>query len=1121
MPILTCSLLTGCVSVAIPMASPLQAINEGQNLPSASSKSHEQQFSLDENSLSKPSKDYNLVNDSNIYLKPDLESISDVLFMKDDRYFIALGSGSKTITLKDSYTGQTKKRYPVQLGGGLMGNTYDMALHPNQKLLAVSGYFDSPTMGGNSSIKIFDIETEKIVAHAKSHIASPKELKFSSDGKYLFSIGMDSFIIVFETKTFTPIKQIPFFDDQPLNGEFSKPKIAIINKQDDYHIIATWNNNIAIFSMKSGEKLNHFKHPYNIHSISYNDYNSHISIVSSNILYQGGAGGKGQSSVIVLDENLKIVQPLPFPVDKYQKAPMKTLFSPDNSILAIASAEKIVLYDVKNGYKKIREIITKEFKKYQADMRLLSFKNNHQLVICDMQWIPTLVDIHTLQREELSSVLTRDLKNAVAIQGNIIKWQAHNDKELEKEISFDLATTQFITSSIKPIVPPFENDKYLLTKSSKYRADKHFIVKTKGSLSKVKYVGLPVDLVLNTAGFYKDYIISLGYGTVSIFKADGSLIAELYGHNDSIYSFAIDGDRLITTGFDNIINIWDLSQIDESQIKYLNFKDMIPEKQIAMKSIYPKINFDSQGTKAIVEQMIAGENDPKTGEIFTLHYLLFKPQVIKPLVSFFPLENKEWIMWTPEGYFNASENAAKSLYYHINQGYAKEAKIVTMDKLYDHFFRPDLVKLKLQGEDISKYTGGITYKEVLKNLPPTVSIASVNGSAMSAMDKKANLASPIAKLSFNVTENNGGSGLIRIYQEGKLVKTIGSGQVHRQSADADIKAQEAQIDKKSKEAQTIYLAKVEDTVTKSLGREFNANELIETVTIDNGAAISTKGTHTIELPLKAGNNTISIEAFNKTNTVASYRDSVNINASIKPKEPKIYAIALGVNEFEQSSVSPLKYSENDAKVIAEKIKKATSYQTDVTLLTGTNMTKDNIQKALQSIKAKAGLEDKVIFYVSTHGKAVNGNLFLVPQNNKSVKNWINFEELFKEVQSISALDQIFVIDACESGKASDIMASVYDAKTSVLAKQSGVHVLMATTKGTFAFEHPDKNVQHGVFTYNILKALDDPRTDKNADKWISVVELSKTLQEPANNAEHQFPIIRNVGQDTQVKQLSK
>lgn len=1117
MPILTCSLLTGCVSVAIPMASPLQAINEGQNLPSELDKVSKSHPYLDENLTNTPTRDYDSVNDSNIYLKSDKENISELLFMKDDRYLLALSAGTKTITLKDTFTGQTKKRFVAQLGNGYIGTPYTMALHPNQKLLAVSGHFDSPNGGGQASIKIFDIETEKIVAHANSHVEAPRGLKFSSDGKYLFTISMDYFITIFDTKTFTPIKKITFFDAQPLDGEWSRPKIDVISKQNDYHIVATWNNNIAIFSMKSGEKLKHYKHPYNIHSITHN--NSHIAIVSSNIFSSSGIGGKGQSSVVVLDENLKIVKPLPFPVDKYKKTPIKSLFNQDNSLLAIASAEKVILYDVKNDYRKIKEIVTKEFQQYQADAGAHVFKNNHQLAIANVENKISLIDINTLQKEELSPSSNNDTGGEVAIQGNIIKWHTNNEKEVGIELSFDLQNTQFVKSAIKPVIPPFVNDKYLLTNDRNYRADKHFIIQTKGSSPKVKYVVLPGDMVVNTGGLYKDYIIILGFPTVDIFKPDGSLIAKLHGHTDSVAAFAIDGDRLITTGLDGILNIWDLTLIDESQVKYKNFKDINPIQQSQLKIIYPQINFESQDMKTLVEQMRTSKPNLKNGQTSIHEYFIVKPQSIKPLISFYPLKNQEWIMWTPEGYFNASENASKSLYYHINEGYAKEGKIVTMDKLYDHFFRPDLVKLKLQGEDISKYTGGVTYKEVLKNLPPTVSIASVNGSAINITDKKANLATPTAKLSFNVTENNGGSGIIRIYQEGKLVKTIGSGQVNRQSADADVKAQEAQIDKKSKEAQTIYLAKVEDTVTKSLGREFNTNELVKTVNIDNGSAISTKGTHTIELPLKAGNNTISIEAFNKTNTVASYRDSVNINASIKPKEPKIYAIALGVNEFEQSSVSPLKYSENDAKVIAEKIKQATSYQTDVTLLTGANMTKENIQKALQSIKAKAGLEDKVIFYVSTHGKAVNGNLFLVPQNNKSVKNWINFEELFKEVQSISALDQIFVIDACESGKASDIIASVYDAKTSVLAKQSGVHVLMATTKGTFAFEHPDKNVQHGVFTYNILKALDDPRTDKNADKWISVVELSKTLQEPANNAEHQFPIIRNVGQDTQIRNL--
>ena len=86
------------------------------------------------------------------------------------------------------------------------------------------------------------------------------------------------------------------------------------------------------------------------------------------------------------------------------------------------------------------------------------------------------------------------------------------------------------------------------------------------------------------------------------------------------------------------------------------------------------------------------------------------------------IKNNEWIIWTPEGYFNSSENISQHIGYHINQGSDKNAIWIGMDKLYDHFFRPDLVKLKLQGEDINKYTNGVTYKEVLQNLPPTVSI---------------------------------------------------------------------------------------------------------------------------------------------------------------------------------------------------------------------------------------------------------------------------------------------------------------------------------------------------------------------------------------------------------------
>jgi hypothetical protein len=475
------------------------------------------------------------------------------------------------------------------------------------------------------------------------------------------------------------------------------------------------------------------------------------------------------------------------------------------------------------------------------------------------------------------------------------------------------------------------------------------------------------------------------------------------------------------------------------------------------------------------------------------------------------ISSNEWILWTEEGYFTASQNGAKLIGFHINakEGIQKEAQWISIDKLYDHFFRPDLVKLKLQGADISQFTNGLTYEDVLKSPPPTVSIVKMS-------KKDINIKKRTATVNFNVTQNDdGGVGIIRIYQEGKLVKTIGEGKINREIANADKKLQEEKLNELSKHKQEEYLAQLD--VSSKAVNGLDTSDLVGDVESED--IINKEGSFTVTLPIKAGENSISIEAFNKTNTVASYRESIKVNAKIKKRKPKIYVIAAGVNKFEQNNVSELKYSENDAKTVAKVIKNATEYKTEVTLLTGKKVTKENILKAIKNIKKKAHLEDKIVFYISTHGKAARGRLYLVPQNNKKLKNWINFEEIFKEIQAVAALDQIFIIDACESGQASDIMSSVYDAKASVLAKQSGVHLLMATTKGTFAFESADKNVKHGVFTNNILKALNEKTTDKNKNNKISIVELSETLQEPKYSVEHQFPIIRNVGEDTYIKKI--
>ncbi len=61
---------------------------------------------------------------------------------------------------------------------------------------------------------------------------------------------------------------------------------------------------------------------------------------------------------------------------------------------------------------------------------------------------------------------------------------------------------------------------------------------------------------------------------------------------------------------------------------------------------------------------------------------------------------------------------------------------------------------------------------------------------------------------------------------------------------------------------------------------------------------------------------------------------------------------------------------------------------------------------------------------------------------------------------------------------------------------------LATTRGTFAFEHEDPTVHNGVSTYKILQTLRKKTTDINRDKTISILELSKKLKEPGNDTDY-------------------
>jgi len=821
-------------------------------------------------------------------------------------------------------------------------------------------------------------------------------------------------------------------------------KVKIVKKADSYLAITIGlDNQLAIYDIKKKKTVKKKKLKYKLNSLAAT--NKHIAVTG----FQG-------KEILIFDYNLNLIKKI---VSKTK--PSGLAYSPDGKLLISGVStfpRNIKIYSKEKNYKLITT-----FKKHKNTTTAVTFLNN----ITGISAGGENNEIYSWDTK--SAKVKRKIEGigarvwSVGVEGDSIGWgnkfTARGGKsKLQKTLNLKTFRVEKDKEKIKNLKRiSTTNGAYSLTrtKGGKY-GFKYASLILKKKKKKKEIMKITKDAA-NGLGhysygfyeksFYEKYIISGGaFGDLKIYNLEGKVIANLVGHRGVISGIALDGDRLVSGSNDQTIRIWDLSRLK-----------MNNEKQ--KMTIYPQLNL-----------FISKTND--------------------------------YITWTNEGYFTASEEGMKYLYFHLNQGASKEAKVIPMKKLYDHFFRPDLIQLKLSGDEgaYQKATQGLDFKSALKNPPPTVSFKQT----AKKTDKEK------ITLSFTIQDENGGIGLIRVYQEGKLIQTIGDGKVNKQSANMDTLMEQEILDKTVKVKQKTYIA----SLSKSIEGKLPIAETIAPV--QPGTTTNKAGIYTIDLDLIAGNNEISIEAFNKTNTVTSYRETITINADIPKRKPKLYAIVSGVNEFEASNVHNLKYSKNDAKDIKEIVEHQMNKlyeQVKVTYLEGQDLTKANILKAAKEIAKKAKLEDTVIFYISTHGRAAGGKLYLVPYNNKNANNWIDFEQIFKSIQSIKALNQIFVIDTCESGKANDIVSSVYDSRASVLAKSSGVHMLLATTKGTFAFEHSDPTIHNGVFTYKILQAMRNKTTDSNKDKTISILELSKKLKEPTNNTDYQYPVIRNVGSD--------
>jgi len=547
------------------------------------------------------------------------------------------------------------------------------------------------------------------------------------------------------------------------------------------------------------------------------------------------------------------------------------------------------------------------------------------------------------------------------------------------------------------------------------------------------------------------------------------------GHEGSaqIWSvaFSPDGKYALSATWKNDIKIWDI----ESGTEY---KTLTGHSSIKS---YSGAKF-SPDSRYVIS---AGDASTRIWDVST-------GEEVASMIAF---KDGEWIVITREGYYNASARGAER---YLSIKVADNE--YSVDQFYDVFYRPDIVTAKLRGEDIGGLVT-ITMQDAIKSPPPVVDFTSRVGDT----DRSK------VKVCYQAKSTGGGIGEVRLFHNGKLVQSDG---YYREVAKTS--------------AGTSQLASLSSQSIYADMRSLNIKAKTDAALV----ASKSKGDlfeDCKEIDAIAGENEVSVSAFNGSNTVQSSMKTVSFNSKIKQEEAHLYILAVGIDQYEDSGVN-LKYAVKDARDIEEKIRvqAATLYaprNIHHELLTDKEATKANITKKIDALAATVKPQDSFILFVAGHGVLLQNQYYMLTHDfNGQVSDagMISSNEIVEMSKQIKSLSQLLIFDTCHAGGVDTIVNGLYDARMSVLAKKMGLHIYASASDKQAAMDGYKGN---GLFTYTLLDGLNNNRqADKNKDGRVTVVGLGEyskkeTTKISTEIGHSQTPLIINFGKDTPLYQL--
>ena len=403
---------------------------------------------------------------------------------------------------------------------------------------------------------------------------------------------------------------------------------------------------------------------------------------------------------------------------------------------------------------------------------------------------------------------------------------------------------------------------------------------------------------------------------------------------------------------------------------------------------------------------------------------------------YFPGE-KEWVVTAPSGLFDASPGAMRMMYFVVG------TEVVDLEQLKERYFEPGLLQKIL----------GLS----------TEPMRSVTGFDSVALYPKVYLRLDTLKSNLHISliPRNGGIGKVSVFINGKEI------------------IEDANLPGNFDNTRDTEL----DINLEAYARYFLADSLnVLSVRAYNEAGWLKSGPHTMELPAVLRR---------------SKGDGDNdAGQALMERAPTLHVLAVGTANYAGTELD-LRYSGKDARdivlafgQIGKQLFRDSVYVTLLTTdtsKTAMHPTKENIQKAFESIKKRAKAEDILVVYFSGHGiaygEADRALFYYLTQEIGSFdlsdagvreKRTVSSNELTRWINDIPAMKQVLILDACNSAKILESLSvksrSLGTSQIRALDRmkdRTGMFVLTGSAADKVSYEAGE--FEQGLLTYSILQ----------------------------------------------------